>query len=123
MKRRRLSAMSDINITPLVDVLLILLVVIMLAMPAFVKRAPVDLPQTQFGGAPTPVASLRVYVDVEGRTFLDDKPVSRGDILERVGPGTSVELGADKAVTYEALMSLMTDLQAKNPRELSLLSY
>ena len=116
------SAIADINITPLVDVLLILLVIIMLAMPAFVKRVPVELPVTQFAGAPVPVASLKVYLSEEGKIFVENQAVPRGDLLERIRPGVSVEVGASKGVRYEDLLSLVAEMQARNPREISLLS-
>lgn len=120
--RRRASAMAEINITPLVDVLLILLVILMLVMPAFVKRVPVELPQTQFAGAPVPVASMRVFLKDEGRVYVDDQPVPRSDLLERVKPGVSVEVGAAKDVRYEDLMHLVAEIQSRNPRDISLLT-
>lgn len=119
MRRKPLAA---INITPLVDVLLILLVVLMLAMPMFVKRLPVDLPQTSLAGSPAPVKALEVSVREDGGWWVKGSPVSKAHALSQITPETSVELSADKSVRYEALAQAIAAIQEKAPKEIALVT-
>lgn len=118
-ERKQLAA---INITPLVDVLLILLVVVLLAMPMFVKRLPVDLPQTDLAGAPVVSKSLSVSIAANGDLMLSSSPASMADVLRQVTPATSVELSADKDVRYEQIAKTIAELQKKSPRDIALVT-
>lgn len=122
--RKRLHKLpnAEVNVAPLVDVLLILLVILLLAMPTFHKRAPVDLPSTALTGEPSPVAAVRLFVGRDGALYLDDNKVDISRALAKVTENSSVELGADKDVKYSDLMHLMAALQARKPRELSLVT-
>lgn len=111
-----------INITPLVDVLLILLVVLMLSMPMYVKRLPVELPNTSVGGTPALVNSLRFSLSASGALSHQDKPVSLQDAVALVSPNSSIELAIDKDASYAAIAEVLSQLNAKQPRELVLLS-
>lgn len=114
--------LATINITPLVDVLLILLVVLMLAMPMFVKRLPVDLPVTDLAGAPTPMQALSVSVLKDGRLQIKDSPTDLAGLSVRITPTTTVELSVDKEVSYETLAKVVVAVQARNPKEVILLT-
>ncbi len=114
--------LASINITPLVDVLLILLVVLMLAMPMFVKRLPVDLPVTDLAGAPTPMQSLAVSVLKDGRIQVKDSPTDLTGLAVRITPTTTVELSVDKEVSYETLAKVVVAIQAKSPKEIILIT-
>ncbi|MNR71554.1 Biopolymer transport protein ExbD [compost metagenome] len=114
--------LSSINVTPLVDVLLILLVVLMLAMPMFVKKLPVELPQTSISGAPTVAKSLSVSLRADGSLMLDDSPATIALVLARIDPSISVELNIDQSVKYEAIANLISAVQQKGPREISLMT-
>lgn len=120
-RRARRIAVS-INLTPLIDVLLILVAVLVLAMPLFVKRLPVDLPRTSLGGAPTPMISLAVSIKGEGSLMLDGALASLNDIQAKITPTTTVELAIDKDVRYEAMASTIAGLQAAGPKEIVLLT-
>lgn len=113
---------ASINVTPLVDVLLILLVVLMLSMPMFIKRLPVDLPKTELGGTPTPMKSLAVSISKEGKLQLGDTPVELDVVLLQVNPTATVELSVDKDASYEKLATVVSAVQAKNPKEIILLT-
>lgn len=114
--------LATINITPLVDVLLILLVVLMLAMPMFVKRLPVDLPVTDLAGAPTPMQALSVSVLKDGRLQIKDSPTDLAGLSVRITPTTTVELSVDKEVSYETLAKVVVAVQDRNPKEVILLT-
>lgn len=121
MARARKAA-SNINVTPLVDVLLILLVILMLVAPFAVKRLPVELPRTDFNGAPVLIKATQVSVTPEGGVYLDGVPVTLEDIRQRIQPDTSIELYVDKGTTYETLAKVANGIQAAGPKEIVLVS-
>lgn len=114
--------LAAVNITPLVDVLLILLVVVLLAMPMFVKRLPVDLPQTDLAGAPVVAKTLSVSLLESGQLMVEMSPVSMDDLARRIKPDTSIELSVDREVRYEQIAKAIADLQKKNPRDIALVT-
>lgn len=114
--------LASVNITPLVDVLLILLVVVMLSMPMFVKKLPVDLPQTELTGQPVVAKTLMVSLLESGGLMVDDSPVSLEDIKRKVTPQTSVELAVDQAVQYAAIAKTVAALQKMNPKDIALIT-
>jgi biopolymer transport protein ExbD len=114
--------LAAVNITPLVDVLLILLVVVLLAMPMFVKRLPVDLPQTDLAGAPVVAKTLSVSLLESGQLMVEMSPVSMDDLARRIKPDTSIELSVDREVRYEQIAKTIADLQKKNPRDIALVT-
>lgn len=114
--------LATINITPFVDVLLILLVVVMLAMPMFVKRLPVELPQTELAGAPILVKTLPVSLLASGTLMSEDSLMTLQDIERRVTPETTIELSVDRDVRYEDITKLIVGLQKMNPRDIALVT-
>lgn len=113
---------SHINITPLVDVLLILLVILMLVAPLAVKRLPVELPRTELAGTPVLVKALQLTVSADGNLSVDGTPVTTPELRQRIRPDTSVELYIDKSVTYERLAQVANEVQAAGPKEVVLVS-
>lgn len=114
------KSLASINITPLVDVLLILLVIVMLAMPMFVKKLPVELPKTGVDSAPVAANSLQVSLDAKGQLFLGDKPAQLADVARRVQPNTTIELSVDEKAAYGLAAKLIAQLQDSHPREIVL---
>lgn len=120
--RRSKRQHAAINITPLVDVLLVLVIVLMLAMPLFVKRLPVDLPQTSLAGVPAPMVSLSLAIQADGGLFLNGKSETLTGVLGQVTAQSTVELSIDKNARYEALAQVIAQVQAKAPKEIILLT-
>ena len=118
--RRR--PVASINVTPLVDVLLILLVVLMLSMPMFIKRLPVELPKTDLSGTPTPMKSLAVSIAKDGRLQLKETPAQLESVLAQIQGSTTVELSVDKDASYEKLAVVVSAIQMRNPKEIILLT-
>jgi biopolymer transport protein TolR len=112
--------LASINITPLVDVLLILLVIVMLAMPVFVKKLPVELPKTGVDSAPVATNSLQVALNSKGQLFIGDQPAQFADVVRRIQPNTTVELSVDEKTAYGDAAKLIARLQESNPREIVL---
>lgn len=105
--------MSDINMTPLVDVMLVLVVIFILTAPLLASSIRLDLPRT--GGA-TPGAApqfVTLVVDAAGQAYLDDQPLAQAALaerLQRIGaerPDTEVQLRADAAVPYGRVVEVM----------------
>ena len=105
--------MSDINVTPLVDVMLVLVVIFILTAPLMASSIRLDLPRSE--GA-TPGAApqfITLVVDAAGQAFLDDQPLSQpalAERLRRIGaerPDTEVQLRADAAVPYGRVVEVM----------------
>jgi biopolymer transport protein ExbD len=114
--------LASINVTPLVDVLLILLVVMMLAMPMFVKKLPVDLPQTAIDGAPTVVHSLSVSLLPDGGLMVGNNPMTIAALKARINPTVSVELNVDRSITYDKVAGLIADIQDSKPKDIALMT-
>ena len=111
--------MSDINMTPLIDVMLVLLVIFIITAPLMNSRLALDLPRAEGAavGADLP-AVLLVAVDAEGRLYLGDEPATRAQIVERaraaatLQPHTEVQLRADERVPYGRIADLIGAVQA-----------
>ncbi len=105
-RNRGSQPMSDINMTPLIDVMLVLLVIFIITAPLMTSSLKLDLPQTE-GGAPSDApAFVALAIDGQGGLFLGEQPAGREQIIERVraaarrDPATEVQLRADRNVPY-----------------------
>ncbi|MGE4241342.1 ExbD/TolR family protein [Ramlibacter sp.] len=105
--------MSDINVTPLVDVMLVLVVIFIITAPLLASSLRLDLPKSeaaQPGDAPRFVS---IGLDKAGQLFLNDQPVSARELAEkltataRANPDTEVQLRADQAVAYGRVVEVM----------------
>jgi biopolymer transport protein TolR len=108
------APMADINMTPLIDVMLVLLVIFIITAPLMVGAVKVDLPKAS-GPALTAAAapSLAVAIDKDGTVFLRDQALA-GDLLEQAlraaatqNPDTELQLRADSAVPYGRVAEFM----------------
>jgi len=109
--------MSEINVTPLVDVMLVLLVIFLITAPLMGSALRLDLPATEVSSAPVPSHSLSLSIDPQGLVFLDDKPVAL-EVLPAVlamqastDASVEVQLRADQSVPYGRVAELMGLLQ------------
>jgi biopolymer transport protein ExbD/biopolymer transport protein TolR len=109
---------ADINVTPFVDVMLVLLIIFMVALPVSTVSVKVDLPQAQ--AAPTPAqAPVIVSLTLAGRLYVGERAVSLEDLPAIVTAGAGsrpteqrIYLRADEGVRYGALMAVMNRLRA-----------
>ena len=109
--------MSDINMTPLIDVMLVLLVIFMITAPLMTSSLKLDLPKT-VGAQPadTPLF-IAVALDKEGRTFFGDEALDAATFAARVAdaakrnPQTEVQLRADRSVPYGRVAELIGIVQ------------
>lgn len=110
--------MSDINMTPLIDVMLVLVVIFIITAPLLASSIKLDLPTTEAATASDAPQSVTVVVDASGQTYLQDRVVAQDELLRRlqlsarVNPQTEVLLRADKAVPYGRIVEVMGAAQA-----------
>jgi biopolymer transport protein ExbD len=110
--------MNEINMTPFIDVMLVLLIVFLVAVPAIHRAIAVDLPQAG-GSSPAPrPAHVSVSVRADGALFWNNEPVAPDALLQRVrktaeaDPQTELHLEADRKVPYERVAEVMSIAQA-----------
>jgi biopolymer transport protein TolR len=120
--------MSDINVTPFVDVMLVLLIIFMVTAPMMVQGVDVDLPEASAEPMPTETEPLMISIDREGRTYIDDVPVDIGflqDKLDKILEGRGsreVYLRADKTIPYGVVVRVMAEIQAAGVEKLGMVT-
>jgi biopolymer transport protein ExbD/biopolymer transport protein TolR len=109
--------MSDINVTPLIDVMLVLLVIFIITAPLMVSSLRLELPKTEGAQTSDAPAFLALALDAEGRLFLGEQPIAPPALLAEAraalqrDPGIEVQLRADTAVPYGRVAELIGLLQ------------
>ncbi|KIC51194.1 protein TolR [Tateyamaria sp. ANG-S1] len=118
-RRRRAQPMAEINVTPFVDVMMVLLIIFMVAAPLLTVGVPVNLPETAANALPTDQEEpLTITVTATGEIQIQTTPVARGELIGRLRAiaaerdGDQVFLRADGAVPYEQVMQVMGALNA-----------
>ena len=105
--------MAEINVTPMVDVMLVLLVIFMVTAPLLTAGIPVNLPQTKADTLSEPTEPLVVTVNAEGKVFLQETEVPVDSLVARLQaitankPDTKIYVRGDKAINYGRVMEVM----------------
>jgi biopolymer transport protein TolR len=105
--------MSDINVTPLVDVMLVLVVIFIITAPLLASTIPLDLPATDAARTSEAPRFVTLVVDRSGQAFLNDRPVPPDELARELAqtarqhPDTEVQLRADQAVPYGKVVEVM----------------
>ena len=108
---------SDINMTPLIDVMLVLLIIFMVTAPLLGGRLPLDLPQTDATVTTAPSATMQVTLRADGRLYLDEQASTLAALSDRARalasqrPDTEVQLRADQSVPYGRVAELIGAIQ------------
>jgi biopolymer transport protein TolR len=111
------TELSDINITPLVDVMLVLLVAFVITIPVLTNAIHVNLPKTVATTPPDEQKTITVTVDGAGKVFLNNAEVSRADLerqlqaLKAANPDLSLHLRADERVSYGPVAKVMASIE------------
>ena len=113
----RPAPMSDINMTPLIDVMLVLLVIFIITAPLMTSSLKLDLPKTDSATPSNAPAFIALAIDGEGRLFYGDEPLSRDALAARVSaaakanPQLEVQLRADQKVPYGQVAEMLAMIQ------------
>jgi biopolymer transport protein TolR len=129
-RRRRRAVMSDINVTPFVDVMLVLLIVFMVSAPLLTVGVPLDLPQSQAKSLDQDSKPLTVSVNVKGQVFLQDREIKIDELVAKLKAVTDARGGADeriyvrgdKKVDYGTMMQVMGRLSAAGYHRVALVT-
>src|SRR5260221_1647232 len=97
-RHRRKAVMSEINVTPFVDVMLVLLIVFMVSAPLLTVGVPLDLPQTQAKSLDQDREPLTVSVNLQGQVFLQNSEIKVDDLVPKLKAITDARGGADERI-------------------------
>lgn len=120
--------MAEINVTPLVDVMLVLLIIFMITAPLMMAQLPIDLPKTSAAELGKPKQPLIVSLDTKGQYYIDGKPTASVDLptqlktLANTDPDQTVYVRADKAIPYGQVMALLGEVGQSGFYKISLIS-
>ncbi len=126
--RRSLTPMSEINVTPFVDVMLVLLIVFMVAAPLLTVGVPIDLPETSSQPLTGDDEPLTVTVSGDGSVYLQETPVEVDELAARLlaiaegGYEERVYVRGDKTVEYGEVMQVMGTLSSAGFRRIGLVT-
>ena len=113
---QRYAPMAEINVTPMVDVMLVLLVIFMVTAPLLMVGVPLDLPKTQAAAITAPKQPIIVSLNSAGEMFIGDNPVAPNDLkatlatLAAQDPTRIVYVRGDRTITYAQLMDLLSQV-------------
>jgi biopolymer transport protein TolR len=130
-RRGRRSPMAEINVTPMVDVMLVLLIIFMVTAPLLVAGVPVDLPETRAGALDQEAKPIQISIEGGGAVFVDDNAVPEGQLGARLAQiaassgeegGPRIFLRADRGLDYGRVMAVMGEINAAGLRKVALVS-
>jgi biopolymer transport protein TolR len=124
----RYAAMSDINVTPFVDVMLVLLVVFMITAPLLTVGVPIDLPKTSAANLPGNEEPLTVSINEQGEIYLQETLVKREELVARLLAISEnltdrrIFVRGDRSVDYGTVMEVMGSLNAAGFNKVALVT-
>jgi len=130
-RRGRRTPMAEINVTPMVDVMLVLLIIFMVTAPLLVTGVQVDLPQSKAAALDQDQRPVAISMDAQGRIFVDDAPVSEADLAIRLADiargssepgGPRIFLRADRGLDYGQVMAVMGEINRAGLRRVAMVS-
>ena len=131
-RHRRSPVMSEINVTPMVDVMLVLLIIFMVSAPLLTVGVPIDLPQTQAASLDTAGKEpLAVSINTKGQVFLQNSEIKLDELIPKLkaiaaarggGNEERIYVRGDRAVDYGTVMKVMGRLSAAGFRRVALVT-
>lgn len=124
----RYKPMSEINVTPFVDVMLVLLIVFMVSAPLLTVGVPIDLPQSRAKPLEGDTEPLSVSINAQGQVFLQDSEITLEDLVPRLtaiaqnGYEERIYVRGDQDVGYGAIMRVMGRLNAAGFKRIGLVT-
>ena len=129
-RHRRKPVMAEINVTPMVDVMLVLLIIFMVSAPLLTVGVPLDLPQTQAKSLDNDKEPLTVSVNTKGEVFLQNTEIKVDELVAKLqaitqargGSDERIYVRGDKKVDYGTVMRVMGRLSAAGFRRVALVT-
>jgi biopolymer transport protein TolR len=127
-RRRSFRASSEVNITPLVDVMLVLMIIFMVTAPMLTVGVPVDLPKTQAAQMTDETDPLIVSVDASGKVFLQETELTMEMLIGRLmaitgnNPNAKIYVRGDKNLAYGTIMEVMGAISAAGYTKVALIA-
>ena len=129
-KHHRRKVMSEINVTPMVDVMLVLLIIFMVSAPLLTVGVPLDLPQTQAKNLDQDREPLTVSVNLQGQVFLQNSEIKVDDLVPKLkaitdargGVDERIYVRGDRKVDYGTVMRVMGRLSQAGYRRVALVT-
>jgi biopolymer transport protein TolR len=129
-RSRRRPVMAEINVTPMVDVMLVLLIIFMVSAPLLTVGVPLDLPQTQAKSLEQDKTPLQLSVDASGKVFINDTEVPMSELIPKLKAITDARGGmeerlfmrADKKADYGTVARVMGQLSGAGFKHLALVT-
>ncbi len=127
-RRRGSPYMSEINVTPMVDVMLVLLIVFMVAAPLLTVGVPVDLPQTKAKSLTEEEEPLTVTIQADGTIYLQETEIALDELTPKVvaiaknGYDERIYVRGDRTVDYGRVMKVMGALNSAGFRRIALIN-
>ena len=126
--KKRYNLMSEINVTPFVDVMLVLLIIFMITAPLLTVGIPVDLPKVKANALTDQKDPLEVTVKLDGRVFLGESEVKVENIIPRLNAitdqniETRIYLRGDKVVAYGRMMEILSIINSAGYKKVALIT-
>ena len=127
-RRQRARPMSEINVTPFVDVMLVLLIVFMVTAPLLSAGVPVNLPEANAKPLAAEKEPVAVTIDADGRVFVKDTEVPLDELVGKLSDAVGgnldqrVYIRGDRSVSYGTIMRVMGDINGAGFRNIGLVS-
>ncbi len=124
----RYGAMADINMTPFIDVMLVLLIIFMVAAPLLATGVPIDLPQTKAAALNIDQKPLAVAIDEKGVVYLADQPIDVSQLAEKLkglakaGFDERIYVRGAKAVNYGRVAEVMSIITSAGYKKVALVT-
>ena len=127
-KRQRYAPMAEINVTPLVDVMLVLLIVFMVTAPLLTVGVPIDLPETKAQQLQGEKEPLTITVDGKGTIFVQDTEIALDEVVPKLlaisanGYEERIYVRGDRGVDYGTVMKVMGAVSSAGFRRIALVT-
>ncbi|EGP55226.1 tolR protein [Agrobacterium tumefaciens F2] len=126
--RRKGGAISEINVTPLVDVMLVLLIIFMVAAPMMTVGVPIDLPQTSANALNSDTQPITISVNANGQIHLQETEIQAAEVADKLqaiattGYNERIFVRADSVAAYGVVADVMARIQAAGFKNIGLVT-
>jgi len=127
-RARRHLPVSEINVTPFVDVMLVLLIIFMVAAPLLTVGVPIDLPETQAKSLPTETQPITISVNESGKVFIQETEIKENEVIPKLeaiaknGYEERIFVRGDRAANYGTVMKIMARVSAAGYKRIGLVT-